>query len=800
MNLNIRQAAVLGAGVMGTQIAALLAAAGIKTHLLDLASPEESSRSSRAMRAIENLQQLKPSPLYNEAATALLVPGNFDDDMEVLAHCDWILEAVVERLDIKQALHRKISQYARPGVPVTTNTSGIKLVDIAAEFSTEDKQRFFGTHFFNPPRYMKLLEIIPHPETKPELLEAFEGWSAARLGKGIVRARDTVNFIANRIGTFCSQSVLKAMDELGMKVETVDALTGPLIGRPKSATLRTADVVGLDIGAAVALNNYEKAPDDPYRDWFLPKPWLANLIEKGHLGQKTNSIGIYKKAKDAAGNTEILAYRPATQTYEPQNPDVFPWSAAAAQEKDLVKRIQLILQHDDPGAQMVWRNLRDIFSYSAYLLRDISDGLVQPVDDAMRWGYNWAMGPFELWQALGFDTILARMQRDQVKIAPWLREGLSFYSPMPASKEWKAAGGPRSQMQVTGRGIENREIPQASYQFALPSFENKSDPRVITSNASASLVDIGDGVACLTFHSKMNTLNPEISKLLETSLERVKSGFQAMIIANDAPNFSAGADIRDFLGAMQTKNWDVVDQGEIYFQGILGQLKFAPFPVVSCPTGLTLGGGCEVSLHTSHRIMAAETFAGLVEVGVGLLPAGGGTKELALRAYELAAQGDKADPMPFLQRGFELIFSARRSTSGFEALDMGLYPRESTQVSLSREHLVEKAKRTALTLAANGFMPKLPREKIPVVGRRGLAMFKERLGSLVAAKKISAYDAFIGERIATIFCGGDVPEGTLVSEQGFFDLERILFVELCQQPQTAERIQHMLKTGKPLRN
>ncbi len=802
MKLNIRRAAVLGAGTMGTQIAALLAASGITTHLLDLSS--EGERSSRALAAIANLKQLKPTPLYNEASLSRLIPGNFDDDMKVLEDCDWILEAVVERLDIKQSLHRKIAQYARPNVPVTTNTSGIKLVDIAAEFSPEQRQRFFGTHFFNPPRYMKLLEIIPHPETNLELLNAFEAWSEERLGKGIVRARDTVNFIANRIGTFCSQSVLRAMDDLGLNVETVDSLTGPLIGRPKSATLRTADVVGLDIGAAVALNNYEKAPDDPYRDWFLPKPWLANLIERGHLGQKTGSVGIYKKDKDASGNTLILAYRPATQSYETQNPTVFPWSEEAAKERDLVKRIKLILKHDDPGAQMVWRNLRDIFSYSAYLVQDIADGLVQPVDDAMRWGYSWAMGPFELWQALGYDEVLARMQQDKdkdgLKIASWLREGMAFYSPMPASREWLAAGGPRTQLQVSSRGTANREIPQASYRFSLPTFENKSDSRVIMSNPSASLVDIGDGVACLAFHSKMNTVNTDISSLIEKSVEKVGKEFQALLIANDAANFSAGADIRDFLGAMASKNWDVIDQGEIRFQGILSQLKFAPFPVVSCPTGLTLGGGCEVTLHTSHQILAAETSAGLVEVGVGLLPAGGGTKELAIRAYELASQGENADPMPFLRRAFQLIFTARRSSSGFEAVEMGLYAAANTDVSLSREHLIEKAKRQALTMAANGFIPKTPQNKIRVVGKRGLAVFKDGLQSLVASQKISAYDAFIGERIATIFCGGDVPEGTLVSEQTFFDLERTLFVELCQQPQTTDRIQHMLKTGKPLRN
>lgn len=814
MTLKIRRAAVLGAGVMGAQIAAHLAAAGVRAYLLDLASAEppadknqakilgKNFRSARAILAIENLKQLKPSPLYSANVLTNIIPGNFDDDLAVLADCDWIIEAVIERLDIKQSLHQRIAQYAKPHVPVTTNTSGISLADIAKDLPESYQQRFFGTHFFNPPRYMKLLETIPHPKTDAKLRAELETWAEARLGKGIVRARDTVNFIANRIGTFCTHSVLVHMDELGLNVETVDALTGPLIGRAKSATLRTGDVVGLDTLMAVSRNTYDKAPNDPYRPWFLPPKWIAELIERGALGQKTNSVGIYKKDKDAKGNTVILAYRPGTKTYEAQQPQSFAWEAEAAKERDTVKRIKLILAQNDAASQLVWRNLRDLFAYSAYLLVDIADGLVQPVDDALRWGFNWEMGPFELWQALGFDEILERMQKDSGTKAPlpgWLKPGLKFYDPAPGSRSWLATG-PAKQLHVSASGNASTiAIPRPAHHFALPSFENSDDRRVVFSNRSASLVDIGDGVACLVFHSKMNTIDQGITAAIHQSLDRVERGFGGLVIANDAANFSAGANIKEFLDVFQKREWGAIDRIERDFQGAMQRLKFAAYPSVSCPAGLTLGGGCEVSLHTTLRVLAGETYAGLVEIGVGLIPAGGGTKELALRAYELAAQGEKADPMPFLQRAFQLIGMGKTSSSGFEAIEMGLYSGANSTVCIAKEHAVAQAKRAVLAMLADGYVPKTP-QTVKVVGDPGVQTFKAGLYNMVEGRMISPYDAFIAERVAMVLCGGDVDAGTLVSEATLLDLERRLFVELCQQPKTAERIEYMLKNGKPLRN
>ena len=812
MTFKIRRAAVLGAGVMGAQIAAHLAAAGVKTYLLDLASTEPPAdknqaklvgaafRSTRAVLAVENLKQLKPSPLYSASVLQSIIPGNFDDDLSVLAECDWVLEAVVERIDIKRSIHAKIAQYVRPHVPVTTNTSGINLVDIAKELPEEYQARFFGTHFFNPPRYMKLLEVIPHPLTDPKLQADFEAWAEARLGKGIVHARDTVNFIANRLGVFSTHAALNAMAELKLNVETVDALTGPLIGRAKSATFRTSDVVGLDTAVAVAKNTYDKVTNDPFREWFLPPKWLSELIERGHLGQKTGGVGIYKKDKDAKGQTVILAYRPETKSYEAQQPTAFPWLAEAEKEKNLVKRVKFILGQNDAGGQFVWRCLRDLFSYSALLLEEISGGLVKPVDDALRWGYNWDMGPFELWQALGYDDVLTRMQKDQAKLPSWVKPGLKFYDPLPGSKEWTAKGGPTAQLEAHGTGA-SKSVPLArpSYLFALPAFENRDDSRVVMANKSASLVDIGDGVACMVFHSKMNSLSSDITALMTEAVGKVAANFDALVVANDAANFSAGANIMEILGAIQEKKWSDIDRLLRMFQGTMQALKFAPFPTVSCPAGLTLGGGCEVTLQTTMRVAAGETYAGLVEVGVGLIPAGGGTKELALRAYEAAALGEKADPFPFLQRAFGLIGMGKTSSSGFEAIEMGLYPAGSTKVSLSKEHTVQTAKRTALSLVADGYVPASPKT-VRVPGDGGIQTFKVALYNMVEGRQISPYDALIGEKVATVLCGGEVDLGTEVSEQTFLDLERRVFIELCQQPKTAERIEHMLKTGKPLRN
>lgn len=808
MSLKIHRVAVLGAGVMGAQIAAHLAAAGIRTHLLDLHSDQppkdpklakaigKNFRSAVAIGAIENLKKLKPSPLASESILANLIPGNFEDDMSVLADVDWVIEVVAERLEIKKSMLAKIASYTKPHVPVTTNTSGLSLTKMAEDLDESFHRRFFGTHFFNPPRYMKLLEIIPHPRTDKKLIEDLSNWIERYLGKGIVPAKDTINFIANRIGVFSMMASFKHIDELGLNFETVDALTGKLMGRPSSGTFRLMDVVGIDTFANVAKNVVLYAPNDPYISVFEVPDWIKGLIAKGSLGQKTKSVGAYKKETDAQGNSNILVYRPKEDKYVEQKPDSFPWMEQAKKVPDTIERLKLILSHNDAGAKYIWYSLRDAMVYSAILLEEIADNQPLAIDNGIKWGFNWEWGPFELWQGLGYDTIRDRMIQDGVKLPDWIKPGLQFYKPAPNSSEWHLSG-PHSQL--LGKTGRHQPIIKPEHTFNLPKQQSREDKRVVLGNAGASLLDIGDDVACLVFHTKMNAINNDIVDVLHQSVEKVKKDFRGLVIANEGEGFSAGADLKQILGAIKENRFDAIEQLLRRFQGAMQMIKYAPFPSISCPHGLVLGGGCEVSLHTSEQILAGDSFAGLVEVGVGLIPGGGGTKELALRAYANAALGDNADPFPFLQKAFFLIGMGRTSSSGLEAVEMGLYGSKAT-VSLAKDFQVIRAKKRILALVENGYQPPIPQTRIKVVGDAGIQTFNMALYNMVQGRQISPYDAIVAEKVATILCGGEVDGGTLVSEDYFLELERRTFLELCREPKTQERIEFMLKNGKPLRN
>ncbi len=807
-DLRIRRAAVLGSGVMGAQIAALLAAAGIRVHLLDLASKDapkdpkdaalvgKNTRSARSILAINNLKSLKPSPLYSPQVLSAIIPGNLEDDMPVLRECDWIIEAVIEKLDVKQELFKRVMEYAKPGIPITTNTSGINLDDIAKNMPEEFVTNFFGTHFFNPPRYMKLLEVIPHGLTRKELIAQFTTWSENTLGKGVVHAFDTVNFIANRIGVFVNQATLQAMDRHGLNIETVDALTGKLMGRPSSATFRTMDVVGLDTFAHVAKNTFDRAPKDPYRDWFKMPKWLDELVAGGRLGQKSNNVGCYKKDKDSQGKTVILAYRPDVKNYAPQDVDTVAWLQTASKDGDLIKRLSAVIDQQGKHAEFVWNVLRDTFSYSALLMDDIAGGVPKPVDDAIKWGFNWEMGPFELWQGLGFEKILDRMRSENTPLPDWCKPGVKFYDVTPGTTDWTRRG--PSDQYFSQKAVRPKIIAKP-YDFRLPKFSIEGDSRTVASIKNATLLDIGDGVACLTFHSRMNALDSSIIEFILNINSKVATSFDALVIGNDGEAFSAGANLKEILEVIGKKDWKRLDQFIRMFQGALQTIKYAPFPVVAATHGMALGGGCEVALHCAHRICAAETYAGLVEIGVGLLPAGGGTKELALRSYELMSLAERPDPMPFLQRAFLLIGMARTSTSAFEAIDMGLLPPTST-VSISRDHVVSRAKDQAIQMVRCGYAPPLPRNDIKVVGDPGVQTFKMMLYNMKEQRQISEHDAFIAERVARVLCGGEIDSGLAVNEQHFLDLEREAFVELCQTEKTVARIEHMLKKGSPLRN
>ncbi|MCX6117784.1 MAG: 3-hydroxyacyl-CoA dehydrogenase/enoyl-CoA hydratase family protein [Proteobacteria bacterium] len=805
----IRRAVVLGSGVMGAQIAALLAAAGVRVHLLDLAAneppkdPKEAKlvgknfRSYRAALAIEGLKSIKPSPLFSQSFLANIIPGNFDDDLQVVRDCDWVVEAVVEKLEVKQQLFKRVLEYAKCGIPITTNTSGINLKDIANDMPEHFQECFFGTHFFNPPRYMKLLEVIPHGATNRDLVTKFCAWSEQTLGKGIVDAYDTVNFVANRIGVFVNQSTLQAMTEFKLNIETVDSLTGKLMGRPSSATFRTMDVVGLDTFAHVAKNTYDRAPNDPYREWFKMPEWIDQLIKKGHLGQKSNSVGCYKKDKDAKGKTVILALRSESGAYEEQKPAEIPWLQEISREQDLLKRMQFAINQNDAAGQFVWKILKDTFSYCALLVEDIAGGMPKTIDDGIKWGFNWDMGPFELWQGLGFDSVLTRLQKENVKLPQWVKPGLKFYDHIPGSIDWMTSGA-TDQLQL---GTDKRrKIPQASHLYRLPRFQNEKDSRTVMSVKNASLVDIGHGVACLTFHSKMNALDSSIVEFMMKAIAKTSEGFHGLVIGNEGDAFSAGANLKEVLDVINKKDWTQLNRFIRTFQGAMQLLKFAPFPSVAATHGLVLGGGCEVALHCSHRIVSGETYAGLVEIGVGLLPAGGGTKELALRCYDAMSVTERGDPMAFLQRAFLLIGMARTSSSGHEAIEMGLFPGATSTISLSRDHIIERAKAQVLHMTACGYAPPTPRSEIKVLGDPGLQTFKMMLYNMKEQKQVSAHDALIAERVAKVLCGGEIDGGLAVSEQYLLDLEREAFVELCQTEKTQARIEGMLKTGSPVRN
>ena len=786
--MKIRRAVVMGSGVMGAQIAAVLAAAGVRVHVLDLASAEppnlaslpkelqkdarlpkllqKNFRSARAILAIEGLKYLRPSPLFSPSHMQNIIPGNFEDDLSVLADADWVIEAVIEKLEIKKDLHKKIAEIVRPGVPVTTNTSGISLSSICEDLPEHYQAAFFGTHFFNPPRYMRLLEVIAHPDTDRKLMDALSRWIDHRLGKGLVEGLDTVNFIANRIGVFANQVTLKHMADLNLNIETVDAITGKLMGRPSSATFRTMDVVGLDTFVHVANNTFDKAPDDPFREVFKSPQWILDLIKAGTLGQKSGDVGCFKKSSDASGKRVILAYRPDTKTYAAQEVSPVAWLEEASKISDLGQRFAFIFKQTDPAATFIWRIMRDVWSYSSLLLDSIAAGEPRRVDEAIRWGYNWEMGPFEMWQNLGVDAITDRMKKEGAKLPAWMKPGKAFYTDAKPAR--------------------------------TPTFLARS--KTVLETKSATLRDLGDGVACFEFHTKMNALDRLLMETLQKSVATVSKDFDALVIGNEADNFSAGANLKEIAGLIQKGDFPTIDSFIREFQGTLQMVKFAPFPSVSCPRGLVLGGGCETSLHTSLRVASGETYAGLVEAGVGLIPAGGGTKELALRAYDCVAMAERGDPMHFLQRAFLLIGMARVSTSAFDACEMGLLPQGSTLITLSKDHQISQAKHEALNLVRRGYVAAQPKMAVSVVGDPGIQTFKLMLYNMVEGRQISAHDALIATKMATVLCGGEVDPGTMISEHDFLELERRMFVDLCREPKTFARIEHMLKTGQALRN
>jgi len=810
----IHKVAVLGAGTMGARIAAHFANAGVPSLLLDIvpsdAPPAAAgpARNKIAVAGLEGARKSKPAAFFEASLARLVTVGNFEDDLKRLAEVDWIIEAIVENLEIKRSLLRKVEAIRKPGTIVTTNTSGLPVAKIAEGFSEDFRRSWFGTHFFNPPRYMRLLELIPTPEADPALIESVAHFCDAQLGKGVVRAKDTPNFIGNRIGTFSVLNVMRLMQEMNLTVEEIDALTGQAVGWPRSATFRTIDLVGLDILGHVVTNMTQNVRDE--RSELQIPAFFHQMLERKWLGDKTKG-GFYKKLKSGEGkDDERLALDWKTLEYHPSQKPKFAALDMAKNVEETGARLRMLLGLDGGAAQkpdkagaFLWSALSDLWTYSANRIPEISGSVVE-IDQAMRNGFAWELGPFELWDAAGVEATVARMKKEGHPVAANVEKLLaagqkSWYADDPKTpsgrKHWDLATG-NWQPATVPPGVWSVEV-------AIKTTTNG----VVKKNPGASLVDLGDGVGCIQFHSKMNALGADIISLILQTLKPggAGDGFEAFVITNDAQNFSVGANVMLLLMSIQEEEWDDVDLAIRQFQGMTQAIKFSPKPVVVAPFGMTLGGGCEISLHAPARQPHSELYMGLVEVGVGLLPGGGGCKEMLLRAVDSAAsirpdaRGDSVELLEAMKKSFETIAMAKVSTSAHEARGFGFLS-SSDRITMNRERVLSNAKARALELVRAGYEPPVMRTDIPAPGENILAALKMGVHMMRQGEFITDHELKIATKIAEVLCGGNITPGTPVSEQYVLDLEREAFKSLCGEKKTQERIQFTLKTGKPLRN
>jgi 3-hydroxyacyl-CoA dehydrogenase len=812
----INKVAILGAGTMGARIAAHFANAGVPGYLLDIVPGDvtpganAAARNKIAAAGLEAAKKSKPAAFMDPSLARFVTVGNFDDDLKKLAEVDWIIEAVVENLDIKRTLLRKVEAIRKPGTIVTTNTSGLPVGKISEGFSDDFRRAWFGTHFFNPPRYMRLLELIPTPEADRAAIDAVSHFCDVRLGKGVVIAKDTPNFIANRIGTFSVLNVMRLILEIDLTIEEVDALTGQAVGWPKSATFRTIDLVGLDILGHVVGNMTANVHDE--RSELRLPDFFNQMLQRKWLGDKTKG-GFYKKGKGGAGQDERLALDWKTLEYHPQQKAKFAALDMAKNVEDTGVRLRMLLglegsgpQKADKAGAFLWSALSDLWTYSANRVPEISDSIVE-IDRAMRLGFNWELGPFELWDAVGVEATVARMKKDGKPVAANVEKLLAAGQKSWYSDDPKTASG-RKYWELGTGSWKPVEVPAGVWSVTVA----KKSNGVVKKNSGASLIDLGDGVGCIEFHSKMNSLGADIISLILQTLKPAGPGenFDAFVITNDAINFSVGANLMLLLMSVQEEEWDDVDLGIRQFQGMTQAIKFSPKPVVVSAFGLCLGGGTEISLHAASRQPHAELYTGLVEVGVGLLPGGGGCKEMLLRTVDGAAaarggtiSGDalvgSVEMLEGMKRAFQTIATAKVATSAHEARALGFLT-DSDRITMNRERVLSDAKARALDLVRAGYEPPVPRTDIPAPGENLLATLKMGVHMMRQGDYVTDYEVKLGAKIAEVLCGGNVTPGTPVSEQYILDLEREGFKSLCGEKKTQERIQYTLKTGKTLRN
>ncbi|HZY61897.1 MAG TPA: 3-hydroxyacyl-CoA dehydrogenase NAD-binding domain-containing protein [Edaphobacter sp.] len=806
-----RKVAVLGAGTMGLRIAAHVANAGVPVVLLDIVPPgvagdaTKRERSRIALMALDGLRKAKPAAFYALESARLITPGNFEDDLELIADCDWVIEAVAEDLEIKQSLLTKVQSHLRDGSVITTNTSGLPIAAIAAGLDEKWKPHFFGTHFFNPPRYMQLVEVIATDRNNAADVAAIAHFCDLRLGKTVVRAHDTPNFIANRIGTFNMNNAVRLMQAQGLSVEEVDALTGAALGWPKTGTFRLGDMVGVDVLAHVTKNFEAQAAriKDERADITLA-PFIETMVEKKWLGDKSGQ-GFYKKqGKDAEGRDLRLVLDWQTLDYKQAQRPKLPALEMSKNIELAAARIPQLLHGDrtkDKAAAFYWPLLTELFTYAANRVPEIADNIVD-IDRAMKAGFNWELGPFEMFDAAGVRATTEKMRTEHLPIAAnvetLLRVGESWYKNDPTVTSGRLYFDPGSKTY--------KPVPVAEGVISLSAM--KKARGVIKKNAGASVIDLGDGVAAIELHSKMNALGGDIVSMITQTLKPASeqvTNFRVFVITGEGANFSVGANLMQLLLTIQDEEWDEVELAVRAFQGMTQAVKFCPRPVVIAPYGMCLGGGTEICLHAAARQPHAELYMGLVETGVGLIPAGGGCKEMALRSIEAGtsirpdARGEGVEIFEAFKKNFETIAKATVSTSAAEARSLG-FLRQSDNITINRDRLLADAKDRALSVADAGYASPVPRMDIPAPGESLLATLKLAVWTMREARYISDHDARVANKAAFVLCGGGVATGTPISEQYLLDLEREAFLSLCGEKKTQERIAFTLKTGKPLRN
>lgn len=786
----IKKVAVLGSGIMGSRIALHFAGIGLPVLLLDIVPQEAQQSDKREARnklvndALQTAIKSNPSPVYHKDVVKKVTTGNFDDNLKDIKDCDWVIEVVVERLDIKQNLYEKVEGFRKGGSLITSNTSGIHIHLLSEGRSEDFKKHFCGTHFFNPPRYLRLLEIIPTPDTDPSVVDFLMHYGDLYLGKTTVLAKDTPAFIANRIGVYGIMAIFGLVDKLDMTIDEVDALTGPLIGRPKSATFRTADVVGIDTLVKVAQGVYQSCPQDEARDAFQIPGWLNKMVEQKWLGDKTGQ-GFFKKVKGSGGEKEILTLDLKTGEYGPRQKPRFATVDAAKPVDNLQQRLKMLVGGGDKAGEFLRQFHYGLFSYISNRIPEISDELYR-IDDAMMAGFGWEIGAFESWDVLGVEKTVAKMKEAGYSVAPWVEEMLAEGN----KTFYKVEAGKRLAYDVQTKTY--KELPGAADFIILKN--NKQ----VWKNASCGVYDIGDGVLGLQWNTKMNSIGGDVLSGITKAIELAEKDFKGLVIANESANFSAGANVGMIFMFAIEQEWDELDFAIRQFQATMMRARYSAVPVVLAPHGLALGGACELSLHSDKVCAAAETYTGLVELGVGLIPGGGGTKEFVLRASDEMHE-DEPETITLKNR-FLTIATAKVATSAYEAFDLGIYRKGLDEVVLNSSRRITEAKRSVIELHESGYVMPVQRKDIKVLGRSALGALYSGIHGMNRAAYATDHDALVARKLAYVMCGGDLSEPTLVTEQYLLDLEREAFLSLSGERKSLERIQSVLKSGKPVRN